>query len=436
MAADEYGDSAAPEGGETTLSAAALWRQGMWFLAAGGAGAVALYFNYAENWSEDFQRWLMSRSPWLPPLLVAVAMVVICTVRDRFFAGTGGTGIPQAIAALKLGEGPGRSQVLSMRIAFGKVLLLTLGMFAGATIGREGPSVHVGACLLYLTTRLAKFPRHLVERGLILAGGAAGIAAAFNAPLAAIIFAFEEIGRSFEKDNAGTIIRTVVVACLLCWVTLSDYTFYGEVEARLGAPLNWLVVVPAVGLVGGFLGGCFARGVIEVGAVVRRMSSRRPYAAAGCLGLALALIGVLSGGQSYGGGYPQAHAILIEGRALPAWYPLAKAAGSFVSLVSAIPGGLFDPSLSVGAGLGQLTWALIPQMDRATLILLVMGAYFAGVVQSPITAAVILVEMTATRHLLVPLLATTVLAYGASRLVCPVSLYEALALAFLGDAAE
>lgn len=431
MAADEYGDRAAPEGGIATLSAA-VWRQAAWLLAAAGAGAVALYFNYAENWSEDFQHWLAARSPWIPPVLVAVAMVAICALRDRFFPGTGGTGIPQAIAALKLGEGPGRSRVLSLRIALGKTLLLTLGMFAGATIGREGPSVHVGACLLYLTTRIAKFPRHLVDRGLILAGGAAGIGAAFNAPLAAIIFAFEEIGRSFEKDNAGTIIRTVIVACLLCWIPLSDYTFYGEVAPRMGSPVNWLLVV-AVGVAGGFLGGCFARGVVEVGAVVRRAASRRPYAVAASLGLALAVIGMLSGGQSYGGGYPQAQAILVEGRDLPPWYPLAKAAGSFVSLISAIPGGLFDPSLSVGAALGQLTWAVIPEMDRATLILLVMGAYFAGVVQSPITAAVILVEMTGARHLLVPLLATTVLAYGASRLVCPVSLYEALALAFLSE---
>lgn len=430
--ADEHGDPAAPEGGVGTLSGAAAWRQMVLLLAAAAAGSAALYFNYAENWSEDFQDWLASHSPWLRPVLVAVGLAVICAVRDRFFAGTGGTGIPQAIAALKLGEGPGRSQLLSLRIAFGKALLLTLGMFAGATIGREGPSVHVGACLLYLTTRVVRLPRPLVDRGLILAGGAAGIGAAFNAPLAAIVFSFEEIGRSFEKSNAGTIIRTVVVACLVCWIPLSDYTFYGEVDTHLGSPLNWLVVA-AVGLGGGILGGCFARGVVEVSAAVRRASSRRPYTVAAALGVALALIGILSGGQSYGGGYPQAQAILIQGRDLPVWYPLAKAAGSFVSLVSAIPGGLFDPSLSVGAALGQLTWAMIPEMDRATLILLVMGAYFAGVVQSPITAAVILVEMTGARHLLLPLLATTVLAYSASRLVCPVSLYEALALTFLGE---
>ena len=92
--------------------------------------------------------------------------------------------------------------------------------------------MHVAACFLYLARRIAAFPRYLVERGLILAGGAAGIAAAFNAPIAGIVFAIEEIGRSFDKDNAGTIVRTVVVACLVCVVPLSDYLFYGRGRCR------------------------------------------------------------------------------------------------------------------------------------------------------------------------------------------------------------
>ena len=125
------------------------------------------------------------------------------------------------------------------------------------------------------------------------------------------------------------------------------------------------------------LGGSFSRAVVWAASLVRRTSRRNPYAAAASLGIALAVLGVVSRGQSYGGGYTQAHAILIDGVDLPVWYPLAKAAGLFVCLASGIPGGLFDPSLSVGAGLGQLVWPLVPGIGRQAFVLLAMGAYFA-----------------------------------------------------------
>jgi len=143
------------------------------------------------------------------------------------------------------------------------------------------------------------------------------------------------------------------------------------------------------------------------------------------------VLGMFSDGDTYGGGDVQVHAILISGQALPPTYALLKAAASFVTLVSAIPGGLFTPSLSVGAGLGQLLTELAPDMNRQAIVLLAMGAYFSGVVQSPVTAAVILFEMTAARFMLLPLLLATALGYQASRMVCPVSLYEQLAESFL-----
>ena len=182
-----------------------------------------------------------------------------------------------------------------------------------------------------------------------------------------------------------------------------------------------------IGLGGGLLGGAFARAVAVTTPRVARLARRRPYAVAGSLGLTLAVLGLLTDGATYGGGDRKTHAILLQGPPLPTYYPFAQALASFVTLISSIPGGLFTPSLSVGAGLGQLVLPLVPEVAPQAIIVLAMGAYFAGVVQSPITAAVIMLEMTAADRMALPLLATTILAYGASRLVCPVALYEALA---------
>ncbi|MGE3805714.1 MAG: chloride channel protein [Gemmataceae bacterium] len=415
------------------------WCHAVWFVAASLAGAGALAFYYADLYAAEFVHWALESSPLLPALFVTIGIVVVCRLRDLVFPGTEGTGIPQTIAALKIPEGPGRSAVLSLWIAAGKILLLTIGLFSGATIGREGPSVHVGACFMYLSSKLARFPGHLVERGMILAGGAAGIAAAFNAPISGTIFALEEIGRSFEKNNAGTIIRTVAVACIVCIIFLGIYHFYGhEVEnaALVGSTWEhtvraWLAV-PVLGVVFGLLGGLFAQAVASTSPRIVRLSRQNPYLTAISLGLAMAAIGLLSDGLSYLSGYSEAKVILTsEHNNIPWHYPFFKAAASFVSLISGIPGGLFDPSLSVGAGLGQLVRPLFPYTPAQALVLLAMVSYFSGVVQSPITAFVILGEMTGAWQMALPMMVASILAYEISRLVCPVSLYESLAHSFL-----
>ena len=428
----------------TVLSPRAWWRHTIFVVAAAATGLAALFFNLADRWAAQFTAFLQGKrallgysvpealGPFLPGVAVIVGIVVVMRLRDLYFPGTQGTGIPQAIAALKLADGPIRNHMLSWRIAVGKALLLMIGLFAGGTIGREGPSVHVGACLMYLSARYARYPSWLVQRGLILGGGAAGIAAAFNAPIAGAIFAIEEIGRSFDKENAGAIVRAVVIASIVCLAAFGNYIFYGRVDAGFLTAWQWLLIVP-IGLVGGTLGGLFASAVVWATPRVNAAVRQHPYRTSLLIGFGLALVGFLSDGLSYGSGYPEAREILIEGKPYPIHYPFTKAAGSFLSLVSGIPGGLFDPSLSIGAALGQQLAPWVPGVEPEAVVLLFMVSYFGGVVQSPITAAVILLEMTEARNMALPLFATSILGYEASHHVCRTSIYEALASIFLGD---
>jgi len=432
----------------------------LFFLAACCTGVIAWYFRTAEDWGIHWFAFLQGKKGWtedstwrmpeaagivLPMVVITIGMLVIMQLRDRFFRGTEGTGIPQAIAALKTPEGPIRSLMLSWRIAIGKILLLTMGLFSGMTIGREGPSVHVGACFMYLITKMTHFPAHLVRRGLILGGGGAGIAAAFNAPVAGTIFAFEEIGRSFEKNNAGTIIRTVLLACIVVILLLMlqgmddpDYLFYGQVEANAGGwnILQWCSII-FIGVVGGFLGGFFAQCVVKGTGLVGVFMKINCWVTPLVIGGSLALLGWVSSGETYGSGYPQADAILIEGVEYPWHYALLKAGASFFSLISGIPGGLFDPSLSVGAGLGQnmipCVDTLFPGINHKAIIMMFMVAYFTGVVQSPLTCAVIMVEMTGARYMTIPLIGVAIVGYECSHLICRTSIYEALADMFLGN---
>jgi H+/Cl- antiporter ClcA len=420
----------APSWRDLLLSPVAWRCHLVWLVAALLSGVGALLFNYADSYGTAFVARMQEMSPWIPVAMVSLGMVVLCQVRDRLFPGTEGTGIPQAIAALKLEEGPARHYLLSLRVALGKMLLLVGALFVGPTIGREGPSVHVGACFMYEARRFARFPKHLVERGLILAGGAAGIAAAFNAPIAGVVFAIEEIGRSFEKNNAGTIVRTAIIACLVSILALGDYLFYGRLDVALPTVGKWLPV-PAIGVIGGLLGGAFSRALLWIAPHYDRAYRARPVLTAFALGLGLGALGLLSGGMSYGGGYGEAKQALIDNVALPWWFLPTHTMATFLTLTSGIPGGLFDPSLTSGAALGQLFAPLFGALATRETVLLFMVSFFCGVVQSPITSVVILVEMTAARFFTLALATAAIVAYEASRLVCPTSLYEALAKIFL-----
>ncbi len=421
-------------------------RRGLFIVAAIATGAAALFFNLADRLSVSFRGFLLkghegvgglqvdpNLGAWIAVGLSVFGMWLAMTLRDRYFQGTQGTGIPQVMASLDVdADDPLRGHMLSWRIAVGKALLLMIGIYAGATIGREGPSVHVGACLIYLMAGWGHFPSWAVQRGLILAGGAAGIAAAFNAPVAGTVFAIEEIGRSFDKKNVGLIMLAVAVACTACWVYLGDYVFYGKLNPSLTSPAQWLVIVP-IAAVAGFLGGCFSRAVVASTVWVNRTLRQHRVAIPVLLGLGLGGLGFFSDGASYGSGYEQALAILRSETEMPWFYPLVKAGGNFISLISGIPGGLFDPSFSVGASMGQLAAPIFPGVDARAISMIAMTAYFTGVVRSPITSVVILLEMTTARDMAMPLFMTAVIAYEASKLICKTSIYEALADIFLED---
>jgi H+/Cl- antiporter ClcA len=156
---------------------------------------------------------------------------------------------------------------------------------------------------------------------------------------------------------------------------------------------------------------------------------RLPFAAA--CGFAVALCGIASGDTIYGTGYVHVKAALEAGVPLPWHFGVLKFAATTFSTISGIPGGIFSPSLAVGAGLGANIAHLFPGAPVDAIILLGMVAYFAGVVQAPITAFVIVTEMTENHAMVIPLMAAALIAYLASRLVCPEGIYHALAKGFL-----
>jgi H+/Cl- antiporter ClcA len=398
-------------------------------------GLVAILFAKACEWANGMFHELLAISPYLPLALTPLGLAMIVFITRKYFPGSQGSGIPQTIAALDPKEsGSIREQVLSLRVMTGKIMLTLLGLMFGTSVGREGPTVQIGASIMHSLGNLARFSKHDLERGLILAGGAAGVAAAFNTPLAGIVFAIEEMSRSFEEHNSSTILMTVIISGITSLALLGNYSYFGHTNEALAFGSEWSVVI-ICGIAGGLLVGAFSRALIEVNqGLAGRMGAwmrAKPVAFAAFCGLILALLGLASGNNTYGSGYSEAKSLLDGSAALPESYGLLKMTATVVSYVSGIPGGIMAPSLSAGAGFGANIAYFFSSVPAGAAIILGMVAYFAGVTQAPITAFVIVMEMIDNHEMVLPLMAAAFIAKACSRLVCPAPLFHTMAKSFI-----
>ena len=396
-------------------------------------GAAAWAIALAADGASQAFALLLGREPYAAFVVTPLGFALSAWAMLRVVPFAGGSGIPQAIAARQLHGLAARERLVSLGTALGKTALLLVGLLCGASIGREGPTVQVGASIMFAVGRLS--PRQ--QPGLILAGASAGVAAAFNTPLAGIVFGIEEMGRSFEVRTSGIIIGGVIAAGLTSLALQGDYTYFGTTKGALGAGWQGWLAVPVLGVLGGLLGGLFSRAVILFGFGLPGRAGAwikaHPVVFAACCGLVVALCGLVSENSVFGTGYAQARALVQSEGGVPAGFGLLKLLATTASSISGIPGGIFAPSLSVGAGLGANVAAFLPAAPAHVLVVLGMVAYFAGVVQAPITAFVIVAEMTNDHALVIPLMLTALIGYAASRLVCREGIYHALAAKYVAQ---
>jgi H+/Cl- antiporter ClcA len=390
-------------------------------------GAVALLFTQMANDAIDIFRHHIAVTLWLPLIVTPLGVMTIVLATRRFTPEGKGSGIPQVIAAAERPEESFRT-LISLRIGIAKLLMTAAGLLAGASVGREGPTVQVSAAIM---ARVHRFFRVPLTPGVIIAGGAAGVAAAFNTPLAGVAFAIEELANAFEQRVAMLVMTAILIAGIVSLGIAGDYVYFGTMPATLSLGRT-LVIAPVAGILGGLSGGLFARLVLAITYNRKRYLgplATRPFAWALLCGLAIALIGIFTQ-VTWGTGYAEAKAA-VEGAPLSLWFGPGKFAATLLSTVAGLPGGIFSPSLATGAGVGNLLCLIFPRDPRGAVVLLGMIAYFTGVVRAPLTAVIIIVEATASRGMILPLFASALIADASARLVCREKLYHALAREFL-----
>ncbi len=414
----------------------ARWQRRAIFLLGGVAvGGAAVGLALLADQAQIAFAWLIAKERYASLIVTPLGFMLSVYLTNKYFQNAQGSGIPQAIAARHLTDPTARNTLVSIRIAIGKVLLTLLGLICGASVGREGPTVQVGASIMFALGRFS--PRR--QPGLILAGSAAGVAAAFNTPLAGIVFGIEEMSRAFETRTSSLIIAAVIAAGLTSLSLMGNYSYFGSTPATLRMGMDWLAV-PVCGVVGGLAGGVFSRILILMARGIRHPAGyaikNYPLLFALACGFAVAICGIMSGDTIYGTGYTQVKAALEGGHPLPESFGILKFLATTFAAIGGIPGGIFSPSLAIGAGIGANVAALFHDTALSALMLLGMVSYFAGVVQAPITAFVIVTEMTDNHAMVVPLMAAALIGHATSRLICTEGVYHALAKGFAAEAEQ
>jgi len=344
-----------------------------------------------------------------------------------------GSGIPQVKVAYA-----GRGGPLRLRDAAGKFFVGALQIGTGSSLGREGPTVQIAAGLASRIGQLAGLSADNVRR-LLPVGAAAGIAAAFNAPIAAVTFTIEEVVGTLDQTVLSGVIVAAALAAIVERSILGTHPVF---DIPPGAGLDHassLLLFAALGLVAAILSILFTDSLLALRKGFRGMTVLPGWAkpAVGGLvtgALAVVAMGFLGTSGITGGGYSTLGAALAGKLAVDVLLTLCllKIAATVFSYSSGGAGGIFAPALFIGGMVGGAVGALdvaIFQHGSASMgafALVGMGAVFAGIIRAPITSVLIIVEMTGGYSLILPLMIANMLAYGIARHYRPMPIYDAL----------
>jgi CIC family chloride channel protein len=344
-----------------------------------------------------------------------------------------GSGIPQVKVAYAVKGGR-----LRLRDAVGKFLISVLQIGSGASLGREGPTVYICAALSSSTGRASALSRKNLRR-LLPVGAAAGIAAAFNAPIAAVTFTIEEIVGDLDQTVLSGVIVAAALAAAIERSILGEHPVFEITESYGLFHASSLVFYAVLGLAAAVISVLFTDSLLALRKWFQRMTVLPGWARPGVGGLvtgvlAVVALGWLKVGGVTGGGYETLSEALSGRLAVRVLLALCamKLIATVFSYGSGGAGGIFAPALFIGGMLGgaigflDVTLLHDPSSEIGAFALVGMGAVFAGIIRAPITSVLIIFEMTGSYGLILPLMIANMSAYGLARHWRPLAIYEAL----------
>src|SRR5271157_2697725 len=367
-------------------------------------------------------------APWRRLLFPVVGSLGIGYLLFRYFPYARGSGVPQTKAALYAREGR-----ITLRTVLGKFFCTSATLASGIPLGREGPSVQVGAGIGSVLGRLLGLRSEQVKK-LIPVGAAAAIAAAFNTPLAAVLFSLEEIVGDLNAPVMGAVVLASATAWMVLRVLLGNHPLFKVPQYQLVHPAEFAVYA-VLGVAGGLVSVAFTKLLLGMRARFLRFPQKTVWFQPVAGGLLVGVMGWFVP-QVLGVGYGFVGDVLNGRMALNLMVLLLvlKLLAVTTSYASGNAGGIFGPALFIGAMLGgtvgTVAHRLLPvhTATAGAYALVGMGAVFAGIVRAPMTSVVMIFEMTQDYAVIVPLMIANLVSLFISSRLQRQPIYEALAV--------
>ncbi len=385
-------------------------------------------FRFAIEWCRIY---LLGSGYTLSPIRMllapSLAGLVIAVLVIHVFPLARGSGVNQTKAALYIYDG-----YIPFRTAIGKFITAALAIGSGHSLGPEDPALQIGACIASALGRRLHISR---ERMRLIApvGAAAGLAAAFNAPISAVLFVIEEVIGRWTAGILGSVVLSAVSSVVVMRWFLGSEPLFRIPAVQLQHPSE-LIAYSILGVVGGLASVAFSAGIGELRPRLKALPRWTQYFQPAVAGLLIGLIGVLGAPQVMGAGYEYMDEAM-HGRFT--WQMLAILAGlkilaTLLSFVSGTPGGMFAPTLFIGAMLGASVGGVehifLPHLAASpgTYALVGMGVLFAGFLRAPMTSVFMVLEVSGNYSIIVPVIVANTIAYAIARGLQPVAIFDVL----------
>lgn len=392
------------------------------------SGLSVVCFRFAIDWCNLYllgsgampskERLLLA--PSLTGLLIALLVIYI-------FPQVRGSGVNQTKAALYIYNG-----YIPLRTAVGKFITAALAIGSGQSLGPEDPSLQIGAALASAIGRKLRLSRDNM-RLIAPVGAAAGLAAAFNAPISAVLFVIEEVIGRWTAGILGSVVLSAVSSVVVMRWFLGSESMFRIPPVELKQPSE-LIAYSILGIIGGLASVMFSGGVATLRPRFRQMSQWTQYFQPAVAGLIIGCIAMLGAPQVMGAGYVYIDEAM-HGQftwQFLAILALLKIVATLVSFVSGTPGGMFAPTLFIGAMLGAavggVEHTLYPHLSASpgTFALVGMGVLFAGFLRAPMTSVFMVLEVSGNYTIILPVMIANTFAYVISRTLQPVAIFDAL----------
>ncbi|HEY1658552.1 MAG TPA: chloride channel protein [Candidatus Sulfotelmatobacter sp.] len=392
------------------------------------SGLAVVCFRLAIDWMHlALLGPLPQTHSWRLFVVPTVAGLVVAALVMKFFPAIRGSGVNQTKSALYIFNG-----YIPFRTAVGKFLCSSIAIGSGQSLGPEDPSLQIGASIASALGRKLEISREKL-RLMAPVGAAAGLAAAFNAPISAVLFVIEEVIGRWSAGILGSVVLSAVASVVIVRSFLGSEPLFRIPVTTFKRPSE-LIAYAVLGIVGGLASVAFAKSVGYLRPRLKAMPRWTQYFQPAIAGLLVGLIGYLGFPQIMGAGYDSMDQAM-HGQF--AWKILAilavlKILATTLSFVSGTPGGMFAPTLFVGAMLGgavgDIERILFPHLtgSTGTYVLVGMGVLFAGFLRVPMTSVFMVLEVSGNYEIIVPVIVANTFAYLVSRSLQSIPIFDLL----------